>query len=108
MKRIIAYTRNNQPHRFRQYKGAKERYSIDVSKLEAETGDTISSVTWLVDSGAATITGDTLASSEAYADILTNTEGKTLLKVSCTGTNGSYLVYVIIRVRDPKGMTKDY
>lgn len=108
MKRIIAYTRNNQPHRFRQFIDAKERYSIDLTKLEAETGDTISSVTWIVDSGAATVTGESLTSSVATADITTSQTGRQLIKASCVGSNGNYPIYISIKVNDPKGTTKDY
>lgn len=108
MNRIIAYTRNNKPHVFRQFISEKKPYSIDLSKLESEVNDSFSTVTWIVDSGSATITNEALASSEATANIEATQEGRQLIKAVCEGATTTHTVYISLKVNDPKCTAKDY
>lgn len=108
MNRIVAYSRDNRPHIFRQFIDETKPYSIDLSKLEAELSDTVSSVTWSVTGGSATIANEALSSSIASADITTNKTGRQLIKAVCEGSTITHTVYISIKVNDPKGTTRGY
>ena len=108
MSNIIAYSRNSRPHVRRQYVGEEHPYSIELSKVETELGDTVASVTWSVVSGKATISDEALSASKATANILTSQTGRQLIKVTCTGSSTSHIEYIEIKVNDPRGMTGDY
>lgn len=108
MNRVIAYSRNNSPHDFRQFVDEVKTFEIDLTKLEAELSDTIATCTWSVVSGNASIANEALASSVATAEITTSKSGNALIKVLCAGANNTHAVYFSVKVIDPRGQTKDY
>lgn len=108
MTRIVAYSRNGRPHSFRQFKGEAKTYTIDLSRLEAELGETVATTAWEVEVGGVSITNEDLTSSILTADITTSQTGKQLIKLACNTASQTHVIYIAIKVNDPKGMSKDY
>ena len=69
-------------------KGAATNYEVDYNVLIGRLGTTITGVTWTVDSGTATISGEVLASGIASALITTGSEGCALIKLSAVLADG--------------------
>lgn len=63
-----------------QYKGAAFTYTIDWSVAAGKLGTSVSSVTWSVDQGSASISTEALGSNVASALITTNSTGCVLIK----------------------------
>lgn len=54
-------------------------------------GTSVSSVTWTVDTGNASVSGETLASDVATALVTTNNTGKSLIKAKITFADGQII-----------------
>jgi len=84
-------------------KGAATHYEVDYSVLVGRLGTTVSTVTWSVESGSATISGETLASGVASALITTGSEDCSLIKLEAVLADGQTDVFFFkIKTEDPK------
>lgn len=82
--------------------GESEQVSINLGSWE-EDNDSVTSVSWVVDSGSASISNESLESSVASAVITGSSDGRSLIKVTFTTSGNSVLVhYIKVYVRDPE------
>ena len=84
---MIVADSGNVPAR-QQYKGEARVRTADWTVMAEKLGTSVSTVTWSVDSGTATITGEALASNVATALITTGSTGCALIKVVATMADG--------------------
>lgn len=86
-----------------QYKGEAFNYSVDFNVFTGRFSTSVSSVTWSVDSGSATITGEATASNVSSALIATDNTGCAMIKVVATMANTEIDIHFFkIDVNDPK------
>ncbi len=84
------------------YTGESSNYSVDYSVLTGRLSTTVSSVTWSVECGTASISNETLSGSVASALVTTNTEGHSLIKLVAELVDGQKDVfYFKIKTLDP-------
>ena len=103
-------TANNNPQIFRDvaFKDAVKTYSFDFSAW-AEDNHAVTSVTWTVKAGSATVAGQALASSVATAQVTFGSEGGTLLQIKAVTGTETYVSYLDILAKDPNATTdNDY
>lgn len=81
-------------------KGDKRKYSFDFSPW-AEDNNTISAVTWTVESGSATISAEALSSNVATALITVADTGRSIIKIAADTGTEQYIVWLNVFVRDP-------
>jgi len=81
--------------------GQSETISFDLSPWEADNAS-VSAVTWSVESGSISISGESLSSSVASALITGSSAGKSLVKLTCTTTSPVLILYLVVFVRDPQ------
>ncbi len=86
-----------------QFKGEAFNYAIDWAVFADRFNTSVSSVVWSVDSGSATISGDTLSSNLASALVTTDTPGCAMIKLVATMADGQIDIHFFkIDVVDPK------
>ncbi len=76
-------------------------YQIDYSPW-AEDNNSINSVTWTVDAGSASISGETLSSDVASAQVTFSNEGRNLIKIKADTGTEVHIMYWNVSVEDPK------
>lgn len=77
-------------------------YSVDYNVMIGRLSTTVSSVTWTVDGGTATITSEALASGIASALITTGSEGCSMIKLKAVLADGQTDVFFFkIETKDP-------
>ncbi len=81
--------------------GDDQTIEIDFSAW-AEDNAEVTSATWSLLQGNASIDGQDLSDNVASARITTNTEGKSLIKLSATTGTVTKTVYLRIVAKDPK------
>lgn len=87
--------------------GQAETVNINLGPWE-EDNDSVSSVTWSLEQGSASISNENLSSSVASAVITGNSDGKSLIKVTFTTSGNSVLIhYLSVYVRDPQVVVCD-
>jgi hypothetical protein len=102
-------TAENQPQKFFDvsFKGAAKTYSFDFSPW-AEDNHDVTTATWEVITGTATVSGTTLVSNLAAALVTFPSEGGQLLKLTSTTSAEKYVAYLDILVKDPQAAVEDY
>ena len=85
-------------------KGDDAKLSFDFSPW-AEDNAALTSVTWTVESGQASIDGQALSSSVATARITTNETGTSLIKLSATDGTHTKTVHLKVLTKDPEYTT---
>lgn len=88
-------------------KGDTKTYSFDYSAWAADNND-ISSMTWTIKAGQATISDETLTSNVAQANISFPEEGRSLIQVTADTGTQVYVSYIDIASKDPEILTDDY
>lgn len=87
---------------WKSYSGEAINYSVDYNVLVGRLSTTVTTVTWTVDSGSATISSEVLASGVASALITTGSEGSSLIKLSAALADGQTDVFFFkIKTLDP-------
>lgn len=105
--RITTDKNIDSPLRDRVYIGDVTEYEFDFSPWAEEYG-TITTVTWTTESGQASVSGETLSSNIATANVSTQEEGKSLIQIKATTGTLTKAAYLDIYAYDPdKGVT-DY
>lgn len=104
----VAASGNPQLFRDVGFKDGAIRYAFDFSPWEEDNG-AVTSVTWTVKSGSATVSADTLSSSVARALVTFGDAGGSLIQIKAvTAANGTYVAYLDVLAKDPNGGTNDY
>lgn len=96
-------TSENNPDIFRDvtFKGSAKTYSFDLSQW-AEENNTISTATWTVEAGQASISGETLSSDVATALVTFSQSGGALIKIVFAGASEIYVAWLDVIVKDLK------
>jgi len=104
---VVRDTDRGGVRRLSTYKGEVEPVTVDFSPW-AEDNGTVSTVTWSVKAGSATISGQALASNSASAVITTASEGGSLIEVKGSGATHTKILNLRVYARDPVQNTNDY
>jgi trans-2-enoyl-CoA reductase len=87
---------------FQQYSGEAFTYTVDWTVKVGKAGTSVSTATWSVQDGNATISGEALASSVTSALVTTGSEGCSLIKVIGVWADGQKDVhYFKVKAQDP-------
>ena len=79
---------------------AKRTYNFDFSPW-SEDNNNITSATWTVKTGQASITGQSLSSNVATAQIEGTEEGRSIIEILADTGTEKYSAYLNLYVRDP-------
>lgn len=104
---VIPAKGDNRIYKDATYIGEANTYSFDFSPW-AEDNNTVTGVTWTVDSGNGAISGEALSSNVATALVTTSTVGRTLIKVTATTGTEIYVAYLDILTKEPYNTDDDY
>lgn len=85
--------------------GSAKLVTLDF-KVWADDNSALTSATWAVESGSATISGQALSSSVASAKITTTSAGKSRIKV--TASNATYTKVIRLSITAKGTETSDY
>lgn len=97
----------NDPLKDRVFIGDITEYEVDFSPWSEKYG-TVTSVTWTVESGQAAVSGETLSSNVATANVSTSKEGKSLVRIKATTGTLTKSFYLSILAYDPDEEFDDY
>lgn len=86
---------------------SKRSYSLDFSPW-AEDNNNLSSVTWTVKTGQASITSETLSSNVVTANIEATQEGRNIIEILADTGTEKYSTYLDLYVRDPNKVNNEY
>ena len=81
--------------------------TVDFSPW-AEDNGTVSTVTWTVKSGSATISGEALSASSASAVVTTANPGDSLVEVKGAGATHTKVFNLRVHAKDPYQAVPDY
>ena len=99
---VVTTNRNREIDKVLLMDGQTETVKFNVAPWEGDNG-TVSSVSWSVVSGNASIANTALASSVASATVTGSSGGKSLVKVTLTTSgNNVGVLYFEVYVRDPE------
>jgi hypothetical protein len=103
---VVTTNRNREIDKVLIMDGQTETVKFNIEPWEGDNG-TVTSVTWSVVSGNATISNEALASSVASARVSGSSAGKSLVKLTLTTTGNVGIVYLEVYVRDPQVVVGD-
>lgn len=103
----VTSNRKHQVRSLLMFEGETQTIKYDVSPWETDNG-TVTAVTWTVKSGDASIANETLTSSVATAEITTSNTGKSMIKLTLTAGNNTYITHLHVHTKDPDVITNDY
>ena len=103
----ITSENNQQKFRDAVFKGSVVTYQFDFSQW-AEENNTVSTVTWSVESGSATIAGQALSSNVASAQVTLPAVGGNLIKVVADTGTEKYVTFLEILAKDLDEPLDDY
>jgi len=104
---VITARYNPQKFKDSQYKDGVETYSFDLSPW-AEDNNTVTTATWTVKAGQATVSGQALASNVASAQVTFGSEGGNLIQIKCATGTETYVIWLDVLAKDPEMPTDDY
>ena len=104
---VITPNRTRQLFRALAFKDEVMKVSFDVDPWEEDNG-TVTTVTWTVKAGGATISGQALASSVASALITFAESGGTLIQIKFTDGTHTVVAHLDILAKDPNRAVNDY
>jgi len=78
-----------------------KKHSVDFS-MWVDDNATVTSVTWTVESGSASISNESLTSNKSTITVTTTESGFSMLKAVATDGTHSEAVYIRLRARDPQ------
>lgn len=91
----------------KQKKGQSELIRFDWSAW-AEDNGTLTTATWVLESGSASIAGESLTSNVGQAQITTAETGTSLIKVTATDGTDIDVQYLEVRAFEPQTDNLDY
>jgi len=91
----------------RMSKGEAVPVIVDFSPW-ADDGGAVTTATWTVKAGNATISGEALSSSSASAVVTTAEEGGSIIEVKGAGATHTKIVNIQVFAKDPSLPTNDY
>ena len=102
MAKEYTVTANNNPRVFRDVgiKGGAKTYQIDFSAWADDNND-LSTVTWSLESGSASISSISLSSNIASALVTFSDVGRSLIKILADSGTEIYVAYIDVVVKDP-------
>lgn len=106
--KITAFNNLDTPLTDRISKGDVKTYKLDFSPWAEDNSVTLNAATWTVEKGQATVSGNTLTSNVAQANITAANEGKSLIKVSATNGTITKVFWLDIYAYDPDAVITDY
>ena len=83
------------------FKGDIKEHKVDYS-LWVDDNATVTGVTWTVEEGQATISGEALASNVSTITLTTSEMGSSMIKAVCTDGTHSEAIYIQVVAKDPK------
>ena len=89
-----------------QFKGDVKALSVDFSPW-ADDNSAVTTATWTVESGQATISAQSLSANIAIALVTTSTAGSSMIKILATDGTRSEAVYIKVKCKDPHTVTSD-
>lgn len=105
---VVTSTRNQQIFKDVGFKDGAIKYSFDFGPWADDNGS-VTSVTWTVKAGSATVSGEALTSNVATALVTFGDTGGTLIQIKAvTTSNGTYIAYLDVLAKDPQSGTNDY
>jgi len=90
-KYVIPQNRKIQRRNLLAFKGEGQKIQYDFAPWEAENG-TVTTVTWSIISGQASISSETLASSKASAIVTTTEPGRSIIEIKALTDEGLTMV----------------
>jgi len=84
----------------------KRSYSLDFSPW-AEDNNTLTSVTWTVKTGQASVTSEALSSNVVTANIEATQEGRSIIEILADTGTEKYSAYLNLYVRDPNRINNE-
>lgn len=91
---------------FQHYKDEVTEYSVDWSVKVGKLSTSVSSVTWTIDDGSASISSESLASNVATAKVTTSSTDCSMIKVKATFGDGQVDVHFFgVKVDEPACVT---
>lgn len=96
---VITANNNSQLFRDVSFNGSAKSYSLDFSPW-AEDNHAVTSATWEVVTGNASVSGETLASNVASALVTFSDVGGVLIKLTAATGTETYVAYFDVLVRD--------
>lgn len=83
--------------------------TLDMNPEAVRISQAVSAVTWTVDKGQASVSGEALSSNVASALITTNEQGTSLIKAKITFADGQIInQHIKVASRDTYAATTDY
>jgi hypothetical protein len=101
---VVKANRTQQTRQLFAFIGESQAVQYDFKPWEADNGE-VTAVTWTTETGQAGITNKDLTSSIASATITTSQEGKSLIKLTATAGNNTFVTYLEVKAKDPKSNT---
>jgi len=89
------------------FKGESQTVEYDFTPWETDNGS-VSSVEWIVESGQASISGESLSSGLASAVISTSESGSSLIKVTATAGSNVFVTHIRVVSKEPFVYDEDY
>ena len=84
-----------------QFKGDAKALSVDCSPWKDDNG-TVSTATWSVESGSASISSEALTSNVASCLLTTSSPGTSMIKLVVTDGTHSEAIYIKCKCKDPQ------
>lgn len=88
-------------------KGDIVKYQFDFTPWQ-EDNDTISTVTWTVESGSAVLSGQALASGVASARVSVPEEGRSFISILATTPTVKKKLWLVVEAKDASISMSDY
>lgn len=90
------------------FKDGVKTYSFDFKPWAEENHD-VTTVTWTVKSGQATVSGEALTSNVATALVTFSQAGRSLIQIkAATASNETFIAHLDILAKDPQAIVNDY
>lgn len=103
---VITANNNNQIFRDSKFKDEAITYEFNFAPW-ADVNGAVTTVTWTVRSGTATVSGTALASSVATGVVTFGSEGGSLIQIKATNGTETCIAYLDVLARDPNSATDD-
>jgi len=104
------YVRDNDRQQIRQLRTFKDEVtpvSVDFSAW-AEDNGAVTTATWAVISGSATVSGTSLALNVATGTVTTASRGSSLIEIKGAGATNTKILKLRVYAKDPYQATNDY
>lgn len=109
MAKSFTVTANNNVEQYNavQFEGGADTYSFDLTPWQ-EDNNTVTGVTWTLDSGQAAISGEDLTSGIASALITTAKDGTSVIKVTVATSTETKVLWLYVRAKTHRIPFTDY